>query len=198
MAREPQRRDTGRGPAHWWGCIQGSEPHDGVCCARDSGLRGGEGAPSPMCPSQPPEKGGWGTAPETAEDDPARTWRPLRSCKSRWPGRGAAEAATAAPASGSPTAAGVRGAMGASGRSPAQGRHLPAPKPSSALQEASPQIPCLELRPGGLESPGVRAWSEEVEVPASTSPAQSLPSSGWTQGHEDTPPSLSFPICTMG
>lgn len=87
--------------------------------------------------------------------------------------------------------------MGASGRSPACCHHLPRPpRLPQPFKRLLPKYPAWSP-PGRPESPGVRAWSEEVEVPASASPAQSL-SSSVTQGHEDTPPSLSFPICTMG
>lgn len=151
VAREPLLRDTGRGPAHWWGCIQGSEPHDGVCCARGQRLRGGEGAPPAHGSlSSPLEKGRLGHSPRDGRGWSCRTWRPLASCKSRWPGRRRRQQLVP-PSFRLPRRRGVRGGREEWKVAEAQPACSTSSRPPSlsALQEASPQI----LLPGALPRP---------------------------------------------
>ena len=67
------------------------------------------------------------------------------------------------PASGSPAAAGVRGGDGSEWQKPSLLSPPPStPQPSSlALQEASPQIPCLGGQRAQVSEPGLTRWKSQ-------------------------------------
>lgn len=148
----------GQKTPQWEGRRQGSHSRVGVgsefqatrfVCAVPvtAGCREVRGHPAHCAPYSPPwRRGGWGTAPQDgggwsrrgpgAHCDPARA---------DGQGEGRRRQQLVPPASGSPAEAGVRGGDGSEWQKPSRlSPPPPAPQPSSALQEASPQIPCLE------------------------------------------------------
>lgn len=171
-----------------------------MCCARDSGVQGGEGAPSPLCPLQPPLEKGWlGHSPSRRRRMvSARTWRPLRSRESRWPGRGAEAAAVGAASFRLPRGGGcerrrwerVAEAQPAVATSPGPPAFL---SPSRGFSPNTLPGVCWGGLRAQVSEPDLKRWKSQLPA----SPAQSLPGSV-TQGHEDTHPSLGFPICIMG